>query len=46
MADFQMATLFGICKKDEGKFMDMFEQLKDHVNMKPGSLQRDVVYLG
>ena len=41
-----MATLIGICNKDEEKFMDMFEQLKDHVNLKPGGLQRDVVYLG
>ncbi len=41
-----MATLIGICKKDEEKFMDMFEQLKDHVNLRPGGLPRDVVYLG
>jgi hypothetical protein len=26
--------------------MDMFEQLEDHVNLKPGGLQRDVVNLG
>ncbi len=25
-----MATLIGICKKDEEKLVDMFEQLKDH----------------
>jgi hypothetical protein len=34
-----METLIGICKKDEEKFMDMFEQLKDHFNLKPGGLQ-------